>query len=166
MVQSPLFRAPCYCAWLVSKLTWPEPHRESMGYCQEEDERHQTQQCRWPEGRYQSNLGFHYTSTIINISRNKGLKYVTLCVLNLYNIWVSHSENIDLFKIYIFFRCTCMYILRKLARSRTGKPPSTKWLHRTKGGSNETNGVWMCFKSSESDKSNPDVPRNLKEEFR
>ncbi len=33
-------------------------HRESMGYCQEEDERHQTQQCRWPEGRYQSNLGF------------------------------------------------------------------------------------------------------------
>ncbi len=35
--------------------------RESMGYCQEEDEIHQTQQCRWPEGRYQSNLGFHYT---------------------------------------------------------------------------------------------------------
>ncbi len=22
---------------------------------------HQTQQCRWPKGRYQSNLGFHYT---------------------------------------------------------------------------------------------------------
>ncbi len=43
-----------------AKLAWPEPHRESMGYCQEEDERHQTQQCRWPEGRYQSNLGFHY----------------------------------------------------------------------------------------------------------
>ncbi len=41
-------------------LTWT-PHRESMGHCQEEDERHQTQQCRWPEGRYQSNLGFHYT---------------------------------------------------------------------------------------------------------
>ncbi len=51
----------CYCAWLASKLAWPEPHRESMGYCQEEDERHQTQQCRWPEGRYQSNLGFHTT---------------------------------------------------------------------------------------------------------
>ncbi len=33
-------------------------HRESMGYCQEEDERQQTQQCRWPEGLYQSNLGF------------------------------------------------------------------------------------------------------------
>ncbi len=48
----------CYCAWLASKLAWPEPHRESMGYCQEEDERHQTQQCRWHEGRYQSNLGF------------------------------------------------------------------------------------------------------------
>ncbi len=51
----------CWCAWLASKLAWPEPHRESMGCCQEEDERHQTQQCRWPEGRYQSNLGFHYT---------------------------------------------------------------------------------------------------------
>ncbi len=48
----------CYCAWLASKLTRPEPHREYMGYCQEEDERHQTQQCRWPEVCYQSNLGF------------------------------------------------------------------------------------------------------------
>ncbi len=48
----------CYCAWLPSKLAWPEPHRESMEYCQEEDERHQTQQCRWPEGHCQSNLGF------------------------------------------------------------------------------------------------------------
>ncbi len=54
----------CYCAWLVSKLAWPEPHRESMGYCQEEDERHQTQQCRWPEGHYQRNLGFHTTSAV------------------------------------------------------------------------------------------------------
>ncbi len=54
----------CYCAWLASKLTWPEPHRESLGYCQEEDERHQTQQCRWTEGRYQRNLGFHTTSAV------------------------------------------------------------------------------------------------------
>ncbi len=46
----------CYCAWLASKLTRPEPHRESMGYCQEEDERHQTQQCRWPEGHCQIGL--------------------------------------------------------------------------------------------------------------
>ncbi len=54
----------CYCARLASKLTWPEPHRESMGYCQEDDERHQTQQCRWPESCYQSNLGFHTTSAV------------------------------------------------------------------------------------------------------
>ncbi len=54
----------CYCAWLASKLAWPEPHRESMGYCQEEDERHQTQQCRWPEGHGQRNLGFHTTSAV------------------------------------------------------------------------------------------------------
>ncbi len=54
LVQWPWF----YCAWLASKRAWPEPHREYMGYCQEEDERHQTQQYRWPEGCYQSNLGF------------------------------------------------------------------------------------------------------------
>ncbi len=41
----------CYCAWLASKLAWPEPQ---IIY----DERHQTQQCRWPEGCYQCNLGF------------------------------------------------------------------------------------------------------------
>ncbi len=54
----------CYCAWLASKLAWPEPHRESMGYCQEEDERNQTQQCRWAEGHCQRNLGFHTTSAV------------------------------------------------------------------------------------------------------
>ncbi len=54
----------CYCAWLASKLAWPEPHREYMGYCQEEDERHQTQQCRWAEGHCQRNLGFHTTSAV------------------------------------------------------------------------------------------------------
>ncbi len=48
----------CYSAWLASKLAWPEPYRESMGYCQEEEERHQTQQFRWAEGWYQSNLDF------------------------------------------------------------------------------------------------------------
>ncbi len=51
----------CYCAWLARKFAWPEPNRGSMGHCQEEDERHQIQHCRWPDGRYQSNLGFHYT---------------------------------------------------------------------------------------------------------
>ncbi len=28
------------------QLTRPETHRESMGYCQEENEKHETQQCR------------------------------------------------------------------------------------------------------------------------
>ncbi len=54
----------CSCAWLTSKLAWPELHRESMAYCQEEDERHQTQQCRWAEGHCQRNLGFHTTSAV------------------------------------------------------------------------------------------------------
>ncbi len=52
----------CYCAWLASKLAWPEPHRESMGYCQEEDERHQTQQCRWPEAAKKPGLPHHLSS--------------------------------------------------------------------------------------------------------
>ncbi len=31
-----LFQWPwCYCAWFASILAWPEPHRKSMGYCQE-----------------------------------------------------------------------------------------------------------------------------------
>ncbi len=36
------------------------------------------------------------------MSRNKGLKYFTLSVMNLYNIWVSLSEMSDK-KILIFF---------------------------------------------------------------
>ncbi len=55
----------CYCAWLASKLTWPEPHREfrwetpdptmQMTWTPENlDERPQTQQCRWPEAHRES----------------------------------------------------------------------------------------------------------------
>ncbi len=46
---------------MVQKTIIDTLHRESIGYFQEEDKRHQTQQYIWPEGRYQSNLGFHYT---------------------------------------------------------------------------------------------------------
>ncbi len=67
----------CYCAWLASKLAWSEPRRESMEYCQEEDERHQTQHCRWPEGRYQSNLGFHYTWAVVVSNEVQLLRYCT-----------------------------------------------------------------------------------------
>ncbi len=45
-----------------TRLTWTL--LRIYGYYQEEDERHQTQQYRWPEGRYQSNLGFHYTRAL------------------------------------------------------------------------------------------------------
>ncbi len=53
----------------VTVLDWPANSpdlnpRESMGYCQEEDARHQTQQCRWSEGHCQRNLGFHTTSAV------------------------------------------------------------------------------------------------------
>ncbi len=39
-------RSWCYCAWLASKLAWPEPHREYMGCCQEKDEGHHNQQMQ------------------------------------------------------------------------------------------------------------------------
>ncbi len=43
-----------------TRLTWtPQRICIVILYCQ--DKRHQTQQCRWHEGHYQSNLGFHYT---------------------------------------------------------------------------------------------------------
>ncbi len=50
----------CWCAWLASKLTRPE----SMGYCQEENEKQETKKCRWAEGHCQRNLGFHTTSAV------------------------------------------------------------------------------------------------------
>ncbi len=50
----------CWCAWLASKLAWPEPHREYMAYCQEENEKQETK-CRWAEGHCQKNLGFYTT---------------------------------------------------------------------------------------------------------
>ncbi len=48
----------------ASKLTGPEPHRESMGYCQKENEKQKTKKCRWAEGHFQRNPGFHTTSAV------------------------------------------------------------------------------------------------------
>lgn len=52
------------CSWLARELSWPEPHREFMICCLEEDESHQTQQGWWPEGHDQSNLSFHKTYAV------------------------------------------------------------------------------------------------------
>ncbi len=71
--MAPAHTAKCTKSWFndhgVTVLDWPaiSPDlnpRESMGYWQDEDERHQTQQCRWPEGCYQSNLCFYYTGAV------------------------------------------------------------------------------------------------------
>ncbi len=52
-----------YCAWLASKLAWPEPHRESMGYCQEEDETPDpTMQMTWRPLSKQPGLSLHLSS--------------------------------------------------------------------------------------------------------
>ncbi len=54
----------CWCAWLASKLTRPEPRRESIGYCQKENEKQEAKKYRWAEGHCQRNLGFHTTSAV------------------------------------------------------------------------------------------------------
>ncbi len=42
-----LFKWPwCWCAWLASKLTRPEPPRESMEYCQEGNEKQETRKMQ------------------------------------------------------------------------------------------------------------------------
>ncbi len=100
----------CYCAWLASKLAWSEPYRESVGYCQEEDERHQTQQCRWPEGRYQSNLGFHYTWAVPQADCLHATQHIHMYISRMKYIiyefnflkWVT--QNIDLFHDIQFFK--------------------------------------------------------------
>jgi len=74
-----------------NKLAWPEPQRESMGSCQEEDKRHQTQQCRWPEGRYQSNLGFHYTSAVSQAARIDAV----VIFLNWSDVIFKYSETLN-----------------------------------------------------------------------
>ncbi len=57
----------CYCAWLASKLTRPEPHRESMRYCQEKNET----QWETPDSTMQMTRrplskqpGLHYTGAV------------------------------------------------------------------------------------------------------
>ncbi len=53
----------CYCAWLASKLARPEPHRESMGYCQEEDETPDpTMQMSWRPLSKKPGLPYHLSS--------------------------------------------------------------------------------------------------------
>ncbi len=62
----------CWCAWLTIKCTIPELLRESMGYCQEENEKQETKKCRWAdelmswwaEGQCQRNLVFHTASAV------------------------------------------------------------------------------------------------------
>ncbi len=53
----------CYFAWLARKLAWPEPHRESMGYCQEEDETPDpTMQMTWRPLSKKPGLPYHLSS--------------------------------------------------------------------------------------------------------
>ncbi len=55
----------CGCAWLAhANSARPEPQREPMEYCQEENEKQETKKCRWAEGHCQRNLGFHTTSAV------------------------------------------------------------------------------------------------------
>ena len=82
-------------------LTWP--HRESMGYCQEEDEWHPTQQNRQAEGNYQRNTGFYNTSAVPQADRLHATPHwcsnyqslVEVCTLRKSMYWLTikgHSQ--------------------------------------------------------------------------
>ncbi len=75
---APAHTAKSTKSWLndhgVGVLDWPEnspdlnpiENRESMGFCQEENEKQETKKYRWAEGHCQSQrkLGFHTTSAV------------------------------------------------------------------------------------------------------
>ncbi len=65
---APAHTAKSNKSWLndhgVGVLDWPSNSPDPMGYCQEENEKQETQQCRWAEGHCQRNLGFHTTSAV------------------------------------------------------------------------------------------------------
>ncbi len=54
----------CWFAWLASKLTRPKPHRKSMGYCQEENEKRETKkmQMSWSPLVKETWLPYHLSS--------------------------------------------------------------------------------------------------------
>ncbi len=66
--------------------------------------------------KFSKTLNFEFSLSVSHNhknSRNKGLKYLTLCVINLYNIWVSLSEISDqkywpLSWYSHFLKCICM----------------------------------------------------------
>ncbi len=54
----------CWCAWLASKLTRPEPHKNLWGIVKIKMRNKRPKKCRWAEGHCQRNLGFHTTSAV------------------------------------------------------------------------------------------------------
>ncbi len=54
----------CWWGWLSSKLTRPEPYRESMGYCQEDNEKQDTKkmQMSWRPRSKKPGLPHHLSS--------------------------------------------------------------------------------------------------------
>ncbi len=93
---------------LAKHVSRPKPYWASVGHPQ-------------TEGRWRSARSLTSTSSVMlsgrglqwqkKNSRNKALKYFTLCVMNLYNMsftfwneWQWHHD------ILFFFWCTCMYV--------------------------------------------------------
>ncbi len=87
----------------VTVLDWPanlpdlnpiENVKRTSSPCQEEEERHQTQQCRRHEGRYQSNLGFHYTWAVPQIaSKPRRIDAVIHAKGDPTKYWVHRNEH-------------------------------------------------------------------------
>ncbi len=52
----------CWCAWLASKLAWPEPHREPMGYWGRWETPDPTMQMSWRPLSKKPGLPYHLSS--------------------------------------------------------------------------------------------------------
>lgn len=100
-----------YCAWLVSKLVWPESHRDSMKYSWEEDEWSQTattttmtwgQQSRqcWPpehtDWLFNATLlqCIYFSSILFNIQYSERLWVLIICKPWSLKLQEIHAGNI------------------------------------------------------------------------
>ncbi len=101
----------CYCAWLASKLAWPEPHRESMGIVKRKMRDTRPNNADEPEGHCQRNLGFHTTSAMPQLITSMPRRIEAVIkqkeplpsIEYIYSKWTYFPEGQQFTKIFFFY---------------------------------------------------------------